>query len=155
MDLKCNTILNIATTEIYDLGEKFRWVAVRRTDERANKSFYDVYNYDGKFIKRVDYNQFAWFRDVPRYEFGIRNDSLRILDTKGNDVYSPPIMLNSDETILYQVDKKWGIKKITGEEVTKAVYDNEFVLEYGIALVERDGQRFYIDLQGREFRKHE
>jgi hypothetical protein len=158
IDYKGQKILQIEQSkdvEIFNCGELFRLIYIKRETPDKNGNRYDLYNYDGRHIKSVDYDNFIYWQSTKFYRFAKKGINLVIINSKGDEFHSASsILLNGDETILYQEDEKWGFKKITGENITGAFYDEEFSFQDGLALVKRGGDIFYIDSTGKEYKKN-
>lgn len=136
------------SVDIYNCGDDFRLIYIKN-DKNNN---YDLYNYDGKHIKTVDYDRFVLFHSTKEYRFAEKNNELIIINKKAKEFNSSPIILNSETTILYEKNQKWGIKNILGEKITEPVYDEKFSFNENISLVKRDGNPFYIDIYGNEYK---
>jgi hypothetical protein len=55
--------------------------------------------------------------------------------------------------VLRELSGKWGFIDASGKEAIKPLYDSVTGFEGGVARAVRDGETFYIDASGREYRK--
>jgi len=151
INLKGKVLLNIEQekyVEIYNCGDEFKLIYIKNSKNKT----YDLYNYNGKYIKTLDYDRFILLRSTNEYHFAVKNNKAIIIDNKSEDFNTPPIILNSENTILYEKDNKWGLKNISGEKITEPIYDEKFSFNENISLVKKDNDFFYIDIYGTEYK---
>ncbi len=111
-----------------------------------------IYDYNGQFIKNFYFDKLQHLSTSDEYFIGVKNDKIVLMNSKMKECYlEQGYILNSDNTILFKKDNKWGLKTVCGEKRTNAVYDSMFAFRDGLALVKKQGKLFYIDKKGKEY----
>lgn len=114
----------------------------------------------GKIIVPAKYHQVGFLLNDNGYHpkfltVGNDKDKFAVLDIDKARTITPfiydKIGFVSDELILVQLNGKYGLIDENGKEVIKAIYDDmsEGGFMYGLIVVEKDGERFYVDKTGR------